>query len=84
MIDVQNVSKQYGDRVAVDDLTFTVKPGIVAPARRVAKRVGFDDLWLPGETGFLRLRGSVPPRNGIWRRQRTRGSQGPQASKPRG
>ncbi len=29
MIDVQNVSKQYGDRVAVDDLTFTVKPGIV-------------------------------------------------------
>ena len=29
MIDVQGVSKQYGDRVAVDDLTFTVKPGIV-------------------------------------------------------
>jgi ABC-2 type transport system ATP-binding protein len=29
MIDVQGLSKRYGDRVAVDDLTFTVKPGIV-------------------------------------------------------
>ena len=29
MIDVQNLTKHYGDRTAVDDLTFTVKPGIV-------------------------------------------------------
>ena len=29
MIDVQGLSKRYGDRLAVDDLTFTVKPGIV-------------------------------------------------------
>ena len=29
MIDVQNLTKHYGDRVAVDDLNFTVKPGIV-------------------------------------------------------
>jgi ABC-2 type transport system ATP-binding protein len=29
MIDVQHVTKRYGDRVAVDDLSFQVKPGIV-------------------------------------------------------
>jgi ABC-2 type transport system ATP-binding protein len=29
MIDVDHVSKRYGERLAVDDLTFTVKPGIV-------------------------------------------------------
>ena len=29
MIDVSHVTKRYGDRVAVDDLTFQVKPGIV-------------------------------------------------------
>ncbi len=29
MIDVDHVTKRYGDRVAVDDLTFQVKPGIV-------------------------------------------------------
>ncbi|MDX6725749.1 MAG: type transport system ATP-binding protein [Baekduia sp.] len=29
MIDVNQVSKRYGEKVAVDDLTFTVKPGIV-------------------------------------------------------
>jgi ABC-2 type transport system ATP-binding protein len=29
MIDVQNLTKRYGDRVAVDGLTFTVRPGIV-------------------------------------------------------
>ena len=29
MISVENVSKRYGDKVAVDDLSFQVKPGIV-------------------------------------------------------
>jgi ABC-2 type transport system ATP-binding protein len=29
MIDVEHVTKCYGDRLAVDDLTFQVKPGIV-------------------------------------------------------
>jgi ABC-2 type transport system ATP-binding protein len=29
MITVENVTKRYGDKVAVDDLTFKVKPGIV-------------------------------------------------------
>ena len=29
MIEVTNVTKRYGDKVAVDDLTFTVQPGIV-------------------------------------------------------
>jgi len=29
MIDVDHVTKRYGDRVAVDDLTFQVKPGVV-------------------------------------------------------
>jgi ABC-2 type transport system ATP-binding protein len=29
MIEVTNVTKHYGDKVAVDDLTFVVKPGIV-------------------------------------------------------
>jgi ABC-2 type transport system ATP-binding protein len=29
MIEVEHVTKRYGDKVAVDDLTFTVKPGIV-------------------------------------------------------
>jgi ABC-2 type transport system ATP-binding protein len=29
MIDVDHVTKRYGDRVAVDDLSFQVKPGIV-------------------------------------------------------
>jgi ABC-2 type transport system ATP-binding protein len=29
MITVENVSKRYGDKVAVDDLSFEVKPGIV-------------------------------------------------------
>jgi ABC-2 type transport system ATP-binding protein len=29
MIEVRGLSKRYGDKVAVDDLTFTVRPGIV-------------------------------------------------------
>ena len=29
MITVENVTKRYGDKLAVDDLTFNVKPGIV-------------------------------------------------------
>ncbi len=29
MIEVSNVTKRYGERLAVDDLSFTVKPGIV-------------------------------------------------------
>jgi ABC-2 type transport system ATP-binding protein len=29
MIEVKNLSKRYGDRAAVDDLSFTVRPGIV-------------------------------------------------------
>ena len=29
MIEVKNLSKKYGDKLAVDGLTFTVKPGIV-------------------------------------------------------
>jgi ABC-2 type transport system ATP-binding protein len=29
MIDAQHISKRYGERLAVDDLTFTVRPGVV-------------------------------------------------------
>lgn len=29
MIEVQNLTKRYGDKTAVDDLSFTVRPGIV-------------------------------------------------------
>src|SRR3954454_14631006 len=29
MIDAQHLSKRYGERLAVDDLTFTVQPGVV-------------------------------------------------------
>ena len=29
MITVENVTKRYGEKVAVDDLSFQVKPGIV-------------------------------------------------------
>ena len=29
MIEARNLSKRYGDRVAVDDLSFTVPPGVV-------------------------------------------------------
>ena len=29
MIEARNLTKRYGDKLAVDDLTFTVKPGIV-------------------------------------------------------
>ena len=29
MIQVENVTKRYGEKVAVDDLSFTVKPGVV-------------------------------------------------------
>jgi ABC-2 type transport system ATP-binding protein len=29
MIDVQHLTKRYGEKTAVDDLTFTVKPGLV-------------------------------------------------------
>src|ERR1700737_5301607 len=29
MIDARNLTKRYGDKTAVDDLTFTVKPGSV-------------------------------------------------------
>ena len=29
MIEAHNVSKRYGDKIAVDDLSFTVRPGIV-------------------------------------------------------
>jgi ATPase subunit of ABC transporter with duplicated ATPase domains len=29
MIEAKNLTKKYGDKTAVDDLTFTVQPGIV-------------------------------------------------------
>ena len=29
MIEVRNLSKRYGDKLAVDDLSFTVRPGTV-------------------------------------------------------
>src|SRR6202008_1080857 len=29
MIEIDHVTKRYGEKVAVEDLTFTVKPGIV-------------------------------------------------------
>ena len=29
MIEARNLTKRYGDKTAVDDLTFTVRPGIV-------------------------------------------------------
>src|SRR5882672_1247017 len=29
MIEAQNITKRYGEKVAVDDLSFTVRPGIV-------------------------------------------------------
>jgi ABC-2 type transport system ATP-binding protein len=29
MIEVENLTKRYGDKVAVDGLTFTVYPGVV-------------------------------------------------------
>ena len=29
MIEARNITKRYGEKVAVDDLSFTVKPGIV-------------------------------------------------------
>src|ERR1700712_1083894 len=29
MIDVDHITKRYGERTAVDDLTFTVQPGVV-------------------------------------------------------
>jgi ABC-type glutathione transport system ATPase component len=29
MIEVRGLTKRYGDKLAVDDLTFTVRPGIV-------------------------------------------------------
>src|SRR5437868_3812397 len=29
MIELEHLSKRYGEKLAVDDLTFTVKPGIV-------------------------------------------------------
>ncbi len=29
MIEAQNLSKTYGDKTAVDDVSFTVRPGIV-------------------------------------------------------
>ena len=31
MIEVENLSKKYGDKLAVDDLSFTVQPGIASP-----------------------------------------------------
>ena len=29
MIEVRGLTKRYGDRLAVDNLTFTVRPGVV-------------------------------------------------------
>ena len=29
MIEARNLTKRYGEKTAVDDLTFTVKPGLV-------------------------------------------------------
>ena len=29
MIQAEHLSKRYGDKLAVDDLTFTVRPGVV-------------------------------------------------------
>ncbi|MDX6525147.1 MAG: hypothetical protein QOI43_658, partial [Gaiellales bacterium] len=28
MIEAQHITKRYGEKIAVDDLSFTVKPGI--------------------------------------------------------
>jgi len=33
MIEVENLSEKYGDKLAVDDLSFTVQPGIVTGFR---------------------------------------------------
>jgi ABC-type molybdenum transport system ATPase subunit/photorepair protein PhrA len=38
MITVENVTKRYGDKVAVDDLTFEVKPGIARDGWRSSPR----------------------------------------------
>ena len=32
MIEVENLSKRYGDKLAVDGLSFVVQPGIVMPS----------------------------------------------------
>ena len=29
MIEAKNLTKKYGDKTAVDDLTFTVRPGML-------------------------------------------------------
>ena len=38
MIEARALTKRYGDKVAVDDLTFTVRPGVVTglPRARTA------------------------------------------------
>lgn len=36
MNDVEAVTKHYGDKVAVRELSFTVRPGVVTPAIAIA------------------------------------------------
>ena len=38
MIEARGLSKRYGDKLAVDDLSFMVRPGRVAAGKRGNKR----------------------------------------------
>ena len=35
MIEVENLTKRYGESLAVEDLSFTVRPGIITGSRRL-------------------------------------------------
>jgi ABC-type multidrug transport system fused ATPase/permease subunit len=43
MIEIEHVTKRYGDKVAVDDLSFSVKPGIVTGVSGAERRREVDD-----------------------------------------
>ena len=43
MIEARGLTKRYGDKVAVDDLSFTVQPGIVTGLPRTQRRRQVDD-----------------------------------------
>ena len=38
MIELEHISKRYGDKLAVDDVSFVVRPGVVTGIRSALER----------------------------------------------
>lgn len=75
MIDAENLTKRYGDKVAVNDLSFTIRPGAVTgflgpngAGKSTAMRmlVGLDNPRAGGSRSAARTTTPFPIRGGMW------------------